>query len=637
MSLVSVHNVVKQFGTQIVLDGASMVLHAGQTVGLVGANGVGKTTLFRMIAGEFPPDLGTVTTARGTEIGYLKQEPHLDLDRTLHDEVGCVFAELLSMENRLHRLSSRIADEHEGPELPQLMADYDRLHTQFVAAGGHTFEQRMNEILGGLGFERGDYDKPMSVMSGGQRCRAALARLLLEDKQLLLLDEPTNHLDIDAVRWLEKFLGAHRGGAVIISHDRYLLDRLCDRIVEVSNRKATSYPGNYSNYAETKERLELTQEREFEKHSAFIAKERDYIARHLAGQRSQQAKGRRTRLERQLGAGELVTERVQRRARAKIDFGRKESFDGTVLRCDALSMAFGEQTLFSNLSLQVRGGERLGITGPNGTGKTTLLRVLLGQSSATSGTFEFARRLQIAYYAQDTTSLDPTRLLTEEIRAIRGEFSESDARSYLARFLFRGDDVFKRIGSLSGGEQSRLRLAGLMLATPDVLILDEPTNHLDIPSREVLEVALEEFSGTVITVSHDRYFLDRVVDRLLVMRREGCRLFAGNYSFYVDQIESERTAMPATTPTPKKTKPKSKTIPAEPSGPSPYDRLSISELEMMLIDREAQLTQLNERFGDPVICRDPERLAELEEQVEEMTFELAAIDAAWQHRVETES
>lgn len=655
MALVTIQNVTKQFGTQIVLDKASMDLHAGQTVGLVGANGAGKTTLFRMIAKEFPPDLGTVTTARGTEIGYLKQEPNLRLDCTLHDEVGSVFADLLDLEHRLHKLSAELAEGHDGPDFQRLMTDYDRLHEQFVAAGGHTFEQRLNEILGGLGFEPADYDRSMSVMSGGERCRAALAKMLLEDKQLLLLDEPTNHLDIDAVRWLEKFLGAHRGGAVIISHDRYLLDRLCDRIVEVANRRATNYPGNYTNYAETKARLELTQERDHEKHTTFIAKERDYIARHLAGQRSQQAKGRRTRLERQLAAGELVTDLPQRKARTKLDFGDKEAFAGTVLRCDDLAMSFGETTLFRDLTFQVRGGERLGITGPNGTGKTTLLRVLLGQHQPTGGTFEFARRLKIAYYAQDTAALDPTRTLVEEIRSIRPEFLDGAARDYLARFLFRGQDAFKLIGSLSGGEQSRVRLAGLMLSTPDVLFLDEPTNHLDIPSREVLEEALSDFSGTVITVSHDRYFLDRVVDRLLVMRREGCRHFAGNYSFYIEQLDGERSATASAaasakkvaarvaskeashntsnTASPGKSKSKSKGKPKESRGPSPYDRLSAAELEAMLIERESRNATLQERFGDPAVCRDPKRLAGLESEVEALTAEIAAIDAAWQHRV----
>lgn len=636
MSLVVVHNVTKQFGTQVVLDGASLELQAGQTLGLVGANGAGKTTLFRLIAGEFEPDLGTVTIARGTEIGYLKQEPNLRLDHTLHDEVGSVFEDLLNVEHRLHALSARIGEAHDGPELPQLMADYDRLHAQFVAAGGHTFEQRMNEILGGLGFERDDYEKSMSVMSGGQRCRAALAKLLLEDKQLLLLDEPTNHLDIDAVRWLEKFLASHRGGAVVISHDRYLLDRLCDRIVEVSNRRATSYPGNYSNYAETKARIELTQERDFEKHSAFIAKERDYIARHLAGQRSQQAKGRRTRLERQLAAGELVTEAPRMRQRAKIDFGDRATTTGTVLRCDDLSMGFGDQKLFTNVSFQIPGGERFGITGPNGTGKTTLLRVLLGEISPTGGSFEFARKLRIGYYAQDASCLDPSRNLVEEIRALRPEFREPDARNYLARFLFRGDDVFKPVGALSGGEQSRVRLAGLILANPDVLILDEPTNHLDIPSREVLEEALSEFGGTVITVSHDRYFLDQVADRLLVMRREGHRVFAGNYSYYVEQIEEERAAEAASATPAKKPKIRREKKPVEKSGPSPYDRLSIDELEAMVMDRETKLAGLQEKYGDPAVCRDPERLAELEEEIEEVTAELSAIDAAWQQRVDAQ-
>jgi ATP-binding cassette subfamily F protein 3 len=639
MGVVVLQNVMKQFGTQVVLDGVSLELHAGETVGLVGPNGAGKTTLFRLITRELQPDLGTVTVARGTEIGHLRQDPEISLERTLHDEVGAVFTELLALENRLHALSDEIAAKHDDPDLPRLMTEYDRLHTRFVAAGGHTFETRMNEILGGLGFSTQEYSRPMAVLSGGQRCRAALAKLLLEDKPFLLMDEPTNHLDIDAVRWLEKFLTGHHGGAVVISHDRYLLDRLCERIVEVAGRQVRSFPGNYTTSAQPKERLELTQAREYEKHAEFIAKERAYIAKHLAGQRSQQAKGRRTRLARRLDAGEFVTEAVRGTRKAGIRFEKREVETGgdAVVRVDELSMRFGEHALFDRLSFQVRPGERFGITGPNGTGKTTLLKIIMGLIVPSSGSVQLARKLRVGYYAQDAAVLEPSRSIVDEIRAARTDFSEQDARTCLGRFLFHGDDAFKLLGALSGGEQSRVRLATLILSAPDLLILDEPTNHLDIPSREALEEALLEFGGTVLAVSHDRYFLDRIVERLLVMRRESAKVYAGNYSYYVEEIERERARAQAQPRPAKKPKPgPAARAKAPAAAPSPYDRLSIEEIEGMLMDREVRLAGLHERFGDPAVCKDPDRLADLGEEVDALTAELEALDAAWQERADAE-
>ncbi len=640
MSVVVVQGVTKQFGVQTVLEDVSLEIGSGETIGLVGANGAGKTTLFRLITREITPDLGTVTRAKGVEIGYLKQEPEVLPDRTLHEEVGSVFAGLLALESKLHGLGERIARAHDDASLPDLMEQYDRVNSEFIAAGGHTFEARLNEILGGLGFAEADHALPMAALSGGQRCRAALGKLLLEDKPLLLLDEPTNHLDIDAVRWLEKFLTGHRTGAIIISHDRYLLDRLCTRIVEVADRKVAGFPGNYSNYAETKALRELTRRREYEKHAAFIAKERDFIARHLAGQRSRQAKGRRTRLERQLAAGEFVTEVSKTRQRARITFDKTESVGGTVLRVDELSRAFGEKALFSGLTFQVHAGDRVGITGPNGVGKSTLLKILLGEIPPTQGEFSFAARLNIGYYAQDRNDLDPTRSVVDELRAVRPEFSEHDARSYAARFMFRGDDAFKAIGTLSGGEQSRVRLATLILTQPDLLVLDEPTNHLDIPSREALEEALREFGGTIIAVSHDRYFLDRIVGRLLVMRPLECRMYEGDYSFYLQELERNRTITKGASPARKKIKgggKKDNKGPDSRSRRSPFDHLSTEELEALVIERESQLAALHERFGDPTVCKDAEQLAELQEESEAVAAELAEIDAAWQERADQAS
>ncbi len=634
MAAITLHNVGRQFGTQVVLRNVSLELQSSQIAGLVGDNGTGKTTLLKLINRDLKPDTGTITHERGLEIGFLKQEPEISLDRTLHDEVGSVFAELMALENKLHALSEEIAALHDDPKLAERMETYDRINARFIAAGGHTFETRLHEILGGLGFAPVDYARPLSVFSGGQKCRAALAKLLLGKRSFLLLDEPTNHLDIDATRWVEKFLAGHKGGALIISHDRYLLDRLCDRIIEVDRTRVTSYPGNYTNYVQTRKLRMVTKQRDFDKDTEFIRKEQAFIAKHLAGQRTKEAKGRRTRLERRLKAGEFVTESPTQTRTAKIAFRETSAQTGVVLRADELCMAYGDNTLFTNLTFQVHAGQCFGVTGPNGCGKTTLLKIGLAQFAPTAGSIALDPKLRVGYYSQEHQDLDPERTVVDEIRAAGIEFSEQDARSVLARFLFTGDDVFKPLGRLSGGEQSRVRLATLILNAPDILILDEPTNHLDIRSREALEDALKGFPGTIVVVSHDRYFLDRLVDRLLVMRSDRCVVYEGNYSYYVEQIEKQRER--GAPPDRKKRKRQDSLRQQAKSSPSPFDRLSIDELEELVVQHETALAKLHERFGDPSVYKDPSVLEELQEQTEALDRELAEVDAAWQERVDSQ-
>jgi len=628
-----VHTVSKQFGTQGVLSEVTFELHGGETVGLVGANGSGKTTLFRLMVRELEPDLGTITSSRGLRIGYLPQEPRISHGKTLHEEVGSVFADLLELERKVHAAAERMAGEQDHQRLTELMSTYDRLNDRFIAAGGHTFETRLNEILGGLGFAESDHRLQMAALSGGQKCRAALAKLLLRDRSLLLLDEPTNHLDIDAVRWLEKFLAGHHGGAVIVSHDRYLLDRLCDRILELERTRISSFPGNYSNYARTNRVRALTQQRQYAKDTEFIKKERAFIAKHLAGQRTKEAQGRRTRLERRLKAGEFVTENIAQQKTTKLTFEQAEAGQGCVLRCDGLTKRYDDNTLFEDLSFQIQAGQRLGITGPNGTGKTTLLKIVLGQVKPEAGQVELDPKRSVGYYEQESsTTLDPNRMVLDEFKADCPDLRDEQVRSMLGAYQFSGDDVFKPLGALSGGEQSRVRLVKLMMQSPEVLVLDEPTNHLDIPSREALETALSEFGGAVIVVSHDRYFLDRIVDHLLVMRKEGCRLYPGNYTYYIDLIEQER-ARQQEAKVARQKKRKEAVAKARPLS-TPYDHLGMEEIEELILAKETELTELNERFGDSAVYQDLDALAELREKVDEVQQELEALNTAWEARVE---
>ncbi|MFO0838863.1 MAG: ABC-F family ATP-binding cassette domain-containing protein [Phycisphaerae bacterium] len=649
MSIIRVENVTKQLGERLVLDDLSLQLNAGEIVGLVGPNGVGKTTLFRLIAGQLQPDIGAVRIARGLEIGYLPQKPRLDSTRTVHDEALGAFAELLALETRMHQLSADMADAH-GARLHELMEQYERVNERFLAEDGYNIERRTAEVLGGLGFSAEETTRPIGVLSGGQKCRVALAKLLLGQSQFLLLDEPTNHLDIDAVGWLERFLSQHSGGAVIISHDRYLLDRLAQRIIELDRGKVSAYAGNYSAYVETKRVATLTQQRQFEIDRAFIAKERDFIARHLAGQRSAQAKGRRTRLERMLEQNEFVVSAPTERRDLKLNFSNRDS-GGATLRAADLSRRIGDQTLFSGLSLDVHPGQALGITGPNGTGKSTLLKVLVGKIEADAGRVEIEGRARVGYYAQDAAMLNESWTVLRQVQEVRPDLLETAARSLLGRFLFVGDDVFKRIGDLSGGEQSRLRLLILLAENPDILILDEPTNHLDIASREALEDALIEFEGAILVVSHDRYFLDRIVDRLLLMRAGSHATFAGNYSYYAEQVQREEDAAAQRARRVEKSKhgaaqssatksphaAKSNAGRAEASKRlAPFRKLSLANLEALIAKHERDIAALHDRFGDPQVYRDKELAQRLQAELEQAKTQLALAEEAWFERSERE-
>jgi ATP-binding cassette subfamily F protein 3 len=637
MGSVSLRGIHHQYGAQIVLDDVRFEARSGEIVALVGPNGAGKTTLLRIIGGMLEPQRGEIKRSRGLRIGYLAQEPELDPDRSLRAEINTAFAHIDALERELHDVSDAIAACRDDTEHAALLARYDRLHARIEAAGGYQRTERIGEVVHGLGFTESDLDLPVAVLSGGQKCRAALAKLLLAGDDLLLLDEPTNHLDIDAVHWLERFLERHRGGAVIVSHDRYLLDRLAQRIVEVDRTRIREYSGNYSNYVATKARDALTRERQRVKDTEFVRKERDFIARHLAGQRTKEAKGRRARLQRRLADGEFVLEKQAADPSLRMAFDQVAVLSGPVVRVDDLTMGFGEKQLFADLGLQVPAGNVLGITGPNGTGKTTLLHILRDALAPRAGEVSWHAHAQIGYFAQEAQpSHDPHPVL-EALRAEHPQLDEQRARDLLAQFGFRGSAVFKAVAQLSGGEHSRLRLLMLLLEAPNVLVLDEPTNHLDATAREALEEALTGYPGTIIAVSHDRYFLDRLVDQLLVLRPDEHELHAGNYSSYItardDRLSAERARAKAASEVRVKKKPTADAN-SKPARNRAYDALPVEEIEALIEAREERLTALNTRFAEAEVYRNPDRLAELHAEVAEVKQELAELETAWDERAD---
>jgi len=529
MSLVNLQHVTKLYDPDLILDDISATIVPGDRIGLIGRNGSGKTTLLKIIGGILTDFKGDVVLARGLRIGYLSQEPELERDCTLRQEMLKVFEERLALEDKMLML----AEEMETQETSHLLQQYARIHEQHERLGGYDYEHRINRVLGGLGFSEQDFNLPVRVLSGGQKSRATLAKLLLEEPDLLLLDEPTNHLDINGIEWLENYLNTeYKGAVLVVSHDRYFLDKVVRKVWELDEQKINICRGNYSKSCEMKAIERLVGERAFKEQQTFIANEEKFIERNIAGQRTREAQGRRKRLER--------LERVEKpKADAptlKLNFtpGAREGDD--ILRCQSVSKQFGDKVLFTDLNFEVYRGDIIGIFGPNGTGKTTFFRMILGEEQPTQGNLWVGPNLKLGYYTQELEGLNLDKEIIEEIWELCPQLTQTEVRSYLAKLLFRGNDVFKQIGNLSGGEQSRVQLAKLLLKNANVLLLDEPTNHLDIPAREALEKALAEYPATMFIISHDRYLLNSLATKLLIFdatkEETKAHFFEGTYAKY---------------------------------------------------------------------------------------------------------
>ncbi len=531
MSLIRLEHVTKLYDPDLILDDISVSIEHGDRLGLIGRNGTGKTTLLKIINGLLANFKGKVVAAKGLRIGYLSQEPELARDCTLRQEMLKVFEKRRALEDKMLLL----AEEMETEEAPNLLAAYARLQEQHEQLGGYDYEHEINRILGGLGFSELDFNLPIRVLSGGQKSRATLAKLLLEKPDLLLFDEPTNHLDINGIEWLENYLNIEYNGAVlVVSHDRYFLDKVVRKVWELEEQKIKIYRGNYSKYVETKRVEQLVTERVFKKQQAFVEHEEDFIRRNMAGQRTREAQGRQKKLDR--------LERIEKPKRdaptLNLSFTPETRGGNDILRCQNVGKAFGDKVIFRDMNFEVYRRDVIGIIGANGTGKTTLFRMILGDEAPTEGEMWVGPTLKLGYYAQELEGLNPDNEIIDEIWALRPKHTHGEIRSFLSKFLFLGDDVFKRIGNLSGGEQSRVLLAKLLLANANVLLLDEPTNHLDIPAREALEAALAEYPATLFIISHDRYLLNNLATKLLIFdgKPEGtAELFEGNYAEYVAQ------------------------------------------------------------------------------------------------------
>ncbi len=527
--IIQLEDIWKSFGAYDVLTGIYWQIDPGDRIGLVGPNGCGKTTLLRLITEESLPDRGQLHRQRGLNIGFLTQEPTFDPECTVMDAALDAFADILDLQHRLHDLEKVMA---EGENSDSLLNDYGHLRDQYEHMGGYATEARAKAILFGLGFCETDLKLPTQVLSGGQKNRLALAQLLAREPDLLLLDEPTNHLDLQAIEWLEYFLSEYAKAFVIISHDRTFLERTVTKIVDLERGVVEKYSGTYSFYIQEKEQRRAQQQKAYRAQRAHIERTEEYIRRNIAGQKTKQAQSRRKALEK-LDRVERV---VQQRDIA-LRFNAATRGGDRVLQVEDLTKAYPNRLLFSDLNFMLWQGERLGIIGPNGSGKTVLLKIFMEELAPDSGRVLPGKGLEIGYYAQTRQDLNPNLSVLEEIWSLTPSVPELEIRNFLGAFLFSGDDVERKTGSLSGGEQSRVALAKLMRAPLNLLVLDEPTNHLDIASRHVLENALETFEGTMIAVSHDRYFLNRLVNRLIVLGDGKWQLVDGNYDDYQRQIQ----------------------------------------------------------------------------------------------------
>lgn len=537
MAILTASKVARSFGALDVFEDISVSIPHGAKIAIVGPNGGGKTTLIRILIGLDTPSAGEVHRARGLTIGYLPQESEYafhDSNRTVWDEMLSVFEELRVQERALRAMEERM----EAPNAPtDLIEEYGTALERFEHAGGYAYELQIRQVLEGLGFSRQERQMLIGHLSGGQKTRALLARLLLRSPDLLVLDEPTNHLDIKAMEWLETRLTNWPGALLMVSHDRYFLDRVVNRVWELNWGSIESYRGNYSSYVEQRAERVVRRQTEYEEQQAFIAKEEDFIRRHLAGQRTKEAQGRRKRLER-FKRDEMVSRPLQeRKLRLQLRASRRSG--DIILQTTGLSVGYtAASPLFKADDIDFRRTECAGLIGPNGSGKTTFLKTILGQLPPLAGNIRLGASLEVGYFAQVHDDLDMESSVLDELLAHHPMLT-SEARDYLAKFLFVGDDVFKLVSSLSGGERGRLALAIMMRDKANFLLLDEPTNHLDIPAQEVLERVLSDFDGTLILVSHDRYLISRLATQIWALEDNQLQVFEGGYPEYVAQREKE--------------------------------------------------------------------------------------------------
>ena len=638
MILLTLQDVTKSFGLNTVLRDVSLSLSAGARMGLVGVNGSGKSTLFKMICGAMEPDSGSIALARDTTVGILTQDADIQSDLTIQQELERVFEPVRRMEARLREMEAEMGEKHGDPAAFQSLSQaYARLTDRFEDAGGYEWPSRIQGVLAGLGFARGRENEPASRLSGGEKTRLCLARLLLTQPDLLLLDEPTNHLDLASVEWLEETLKKYRGTVLVISHDRYFLNAVCDCMAELTMGRLTQYPGNYDRFQVLRQAALERQLKEYKAQQAEIARQEAIIARYRMYNREKSIKAAESR-EKKLEKLERVEKPVSEQ-KVRFHFEARRRTGDDVLFAKGLSKGFNGRTLFHDFNLHLRAGDRVAIIGANGIGKTTLLNLLTGALKPDQGTVIYGANVDIGYYDQQQSGLHPEKDVLNEIWDDFPRLEVDRVRGVLALFLLTGDDVFQPISTLSGGEKGRVALAKLMLRQDNLLLLDEPTNHLDMDSREVLEAALQDFGGTILTVSHDRYFINRVANRVLEMTADGVREYQGNYDDYLEKkrleaagaLDAAQSGMTRT----QLDKERRRERLRQESKKALVQRLKRCEEEITAV--EGNIASLEEQMADPESYRDPDAARRLTEAHREEQKRLEQLYEDWEELSEAVS
>lgn len=618
MAILTVNNIKKMFGTDVIIQDITFEVQKGDRIGLVGINGSGKTTLFKVLNGEYTADEGTFTPARETSIGYMEQHVCRDMEKPAFDEVMTVFAPLLKMEAEIEVLTTKISEMPEN--LNELIEKQAELNDRFIADGGLTCRNRAKSTLIGLGFAPEQIYAPIGVLSGGQKAKIQLAKMLLGESNLLLLDEPTNHLDIPSVEWLEDFLKNYNGSYIVISHDRYFLDAVTNRTFEIENTRLTEYKGNYTKYLQLKEENRLAMQRVYDNTQREIKR--------IEGIIEQQKRFNQERNYVTIASKQKSIDRLQATLEKpeddpdtiKFQFKASQRGGNDVLEAEELALSFGDHRLFKNVNLDIKRGEKVFLIGPNGCGKTSLLKVLLRIYKQTFGDFRFGANIDIGYYDQAQGNLDESKTVIDEIWDLHPYMTQTQVRSALAVFLFKGEDVYKPVKGLSGGERARVLLLKLMLSKANLLILDEPTNHLDIGSCEALENALLGYDGTLFVVSHDRYLINKLADKIYYLTPSGTTLYLGNYDAYLEARQKQEAAKAAAEAENENAVPKANTVykqKKERASEIRKRRAALSKCEREIEAAEAEIDTLNEQLSNPETASDYEKMMEITNKITE--------------------